>query len=397
MNQNVTQEQQTYFPALDGLRGITALWVTIFHVYLLTLRSPKIPLPFLFGWVGNGHFAVDVFIVLSGFCLMLPVLKHNGLKGGFLLFYKRRVIRILPPLYAALVLALLIRLSKSLLTGESPYLDVNGLFSSVFLIQDLIPEPNYLIPALWSVCLEIRIYFLFPVLVNLFFRFGKKIILPFTTIFLLPFLAFVYYRDSTNRWEISSQWYYVLFGLGMLAATHISQISPINSVSPIHNNKNRRPLLISLAALISTSVGHYLLQSYPVQQQNIGLPFLDVFMGVATVYLILDISKENSITGKFLGGKIIKNLGKISYSFYLVNVPIIKLINGIVSARFSSINNNLLSLVLLSLIEIAACLAVTLLFYRFIEVPSLNLARRMKDGMAPKLESKESKEKEKNV
>ena len=56
------------------------------------------------GLFRHGHYAVAVFIVLSGFCLMLPVTRDpNGrLPGGFAAYLGRRARRILPPYYAAL-------------------------------------------------------------------------------------------------------------------------------------------------------------------------------------------------------------------------------------------------------------------------------------------------------
>jgi peptidoglycan/LPS O-acetylase OafA/YrhL len=50
--------------------------------------------------------SVQVFIVLSGYCLMLPVAQAAGtLKGGLSVFVRRRAIRILPPYFAMLTIA----------------------------------------------------------------------------------------------------------------------------------------------------------------------------------------------------------------------------------------------------------------------------------------------------
>src|SRR5436853_35532 len=63
----------------------------------------------LTGWLYFGHFGVVVFIVLSGFCLMLPVVRGDGtLRGGIAAFFKRRTLRIVPPYYVAIGLSLLL-------------------------------------------------------------------------------------------------------------------------------------------------------------------------------------------------------------------------------------------------------------------------------------------------
>src|SRR5579871_2999498 len=92
-------------PFLDGLRGLAAAYVVLHHA---ALEVPAVGLPrtaaLVHGLFRHGHYAVAVFIVLSGFCLMRPVLRNpsHGLPGGFLAYVGRRARRILPAYYAAL-------------------------------------------------------------------------------------------------------------------------------------------------------------------------------------------------------------------------------------------------------------------------------------------------------
>ena len=101
---------------LDGIRGLSAFYVLLHHAYLMLLdagvgaggglagllMSGLRPLAF-------GRYAVDMFIVLSGYCLMLPMVRGaNGMKGGFKGYIRRRARRILPPYYAALTISLLV-------------------------------------------------------------------------------------------------------------------------------------------------------------------------------------------------------------------------------------------------------------------------------------------------
>src|SRR4051812_10624228 len=92
------------FDFLDGLRGLAALYVVLHHA------SQDVPAPMLRGWAAaarfllrHGHFAVAVFIVLSGYCLMRPVARDASrqIRGGTLAYLRRRAWRILPPYYAA--------------------------------------------------------------------------------------------------------------------------------------------------------------------------------------------------------------------------------------------------------------------------------------------------------
>src|SRR3954471_12542899 len=85
---------------LDGVRGFACFYVMFHHGVLDLPASGSSIYAALSAFFSEGHYAVDVFIVLSGYCLMLPLLR---LKGGlpFLPFMLRRAIRILPTYYAA--------------------------------------------------------------------------------------------------------------------------------------------------------------------------------------------------------------------------------------------------------------------------------------------------------
>ena len=104
-------EGRLHLKYLDGLRAVAAVWVVLAHA--LAQVDPD------FGTLGTwraggviavfsyGRFAVDLFIVLSGFCLMLPVVRRDGvMRYGSLEFLRRRGWRILPPYYLALIFSL---------------------------------------------------------------------------------------------------------------------------------------------------------------------------------------------------------------------------------------------------------------------------------------------------
>ena len=91
---------------LDGMRGLTALYVLLFHLYIPAGLSSAVQHGL--SWLRFGHYAVGVFIVLSGYSLMLPVARSQDgrIPGGVVDFFKRRARRILPPYYAAIVCSL---------------------------------------------------------------------------------------------------------------------------------------------------------------------------------------------------------------------------------------------------------------------------------------------------
>ena len=89
--------------SLDGLRGLGALTVFLYHVDIMVKPFGAGGGPSLF----PGTASVMVFFILSGIVLSLVPFKHMG-NGGYdwLGYYPRRVIRLCVPLFAAIVLAL---------------------------------------------------------------------------------------------------------------------------------------------------------------------------------------------------------------------------------------------------------------------------------------------------
>src|SRR4051794_40093700 len=86
---------------LDGLRGLAALSVLVYHVALATVGAGAVA-----GAAGALHFGVPVFFVLSGLLLYLPFVRArmDGRPRPSLRRYAvRRLARIVPAYWAALL------------------------------------------------------------------------------------------------------------------------------------------------------------------------------------------------------------------------------------------------------------------------------------------------------
>lgn len=94
---------------LDGLRGLAALYVVLFHCWLYTFPGyPDSSAPPWLDGLMFGRLAVVFFLVLSGFSLAISPARHGWRSGGVAQFLRRRAWRILPPYWAALVISLII-------------------------------------------------------------------------------------------------------------------------------------------------------------------------------------------------------------------------------------------------------------------------------------------------
>ena len=96
-------------PGLDGIRGLAVLTVFLYHAQVL----PHIP----------GEFATTTFFFLSGFLITTLFLKEWKKTADIDLknFYKRRALRIFPPLYLMLAVALTLNLAAHVGTPIIPW------------------------------------------------------------------------------------------------------------------------------------------------------------------------------------------------------------------------------------------------------------------------------------
>jgi peptidoglycan/LPS O-acetylase OafA/YrhL len=221
-----------HLPFLDSLRGLAALYVALGHSYVSMrpqLDFAAIPRPVLeaLKLTDLGHFAVALFIVLSGFCLMLPVARSSDgrLNGGTKRFLRGRVRRIVPPYLAALFISVVLAgfaswvRTDGYVANPRPEIDLTAgsVLSHVFLVHNLFREWCQTINGpMWSVALEFQIYLFFPLLLlPLWRRFGiGASLLAAMCIGLAPGLLLP--RSANLSWTYP--WYIGLFGLGMAAA-----------------------------------------------------------------------------------------------------------------------------------------------------------------------------------
>ena len=251
-------------PFLDGIRGLAALYVCLFHVREESLKHMSSTLAHITSPLHYGHEAVCVFIVLSGFCLMMPFVNRKSDETnpwpGIRQFVKRRAQRIFPAYYAALILSILLNLFsvqvfKAVGRGNFSGLDMGLLFPDltipnfawhILLLHNLLRESshfqNY---PLWSIAMEWQIYFFF---ILLLLPLQRKIgisgtVLTALVISLIPH----YFFPATYNLDWTYPWMLALFALGM-AAAHIT-LTPIHQVKSAKSPRRWLATAMDLFAL----------------------------------------------------------------------------------------------------------------------------------------------------
>ena len=126
----------SYLPELEGMRGIAMLLVLVFHTdgllrFLKPAAGAELVSPVVALVLNGGDLGVGMFFVLSGFLLTLPFVQgmSTGKSPSIRRFAQRRVLRILPLYYLAVVIATLYSASRpaDLLHGVPYLVFLNGI------------------------------------------------------------------------------------------------------------------------------------------------------------------------------------------------------------------------------------------------------------------------------
>ncbi len=320
----VAQERRRRLIGLDGMRGLAALAVVFHHCYLLAFPGyPKMAGPWWAAWLTYGHFAVVIFIVLSGFSLAVSPARSGWQLGGKAKFARRRAWRILPPYWAALAFSLAIAWAVIPQPGElaptAKSVVVNGL-----LLQDITgaPTPN---GAFWSIAVEAQLYIVFPLMLLLLRRGSTAVMLSVvgTVVALIGILA-----PSTpavaDLLRLTPQ-FAVLFAMGAAAA----------GVLAVADWRMRVPWAW-LAAIVAAATVWLIVREGSVWTVA-HFFWVDILLGTAVALLLA--AAGNGRPAPLLGllnTRPLRSLGSFSYSLYLVHAPIVVVVYAkIVAPRYA--------------------------------------------------------------
>ena len=324
---------------IDGLRGLAMLMVLACHCWLfggqwtltLPLGSRHIALASALAYGSTG---VNLFLVLSGFCLYWPFVKGGTRREPTLWeFAGKRCRRILPPYYVTLLLFGTPLFLQALRHHSRPEVDFawNWLWLHALMAHNL--SLAYVIRvdgALWTLALEFQLYILFPLFVEAFRRFNARGVL------LSVLAASLCYRVLVWKAEVAPFGYvpdyadgFVLtssvfgrcfeFALGMYCALlvarwHSEQKSPLSWADYL------------LFALI-------LPMGWLDQGRHI---FYDAMWGLIYAVLLLAASRPRGPVNRALSHPALVSLGIFSYSVYLIHQPLVIALGHFATRHFSN-------------------------------------------------------------
>jgi peptidoglycan/LPS O-acetylase OafA/YrhL len=357
-------------PALTGLRGIAAAYVALYHAWQIHERAPGDPVVFVntvfrYGWLG-----VDLFFVLSAFLLTAAILHKAPEQGPryWLDYLRRRWIRIAPPYYASIVFALL-------LAGTLDYLWARP--ASTLLHVGYLPNVDMQVlwtinPVYWSLGVEFQFYLALPFLLWFLMRAHPMagLSLAYVVSMAWNFAAIDLAPGADNAWAtLQLPSYTFHFALGIVAARLYVQGF---QVSP----NTRRAAWLAAPILIFGSVIAAMPPpgTWSAISPVIGTAIVRAGPALGFALMIFLATTPGKVTSLVLANPYALALGEMSYSLYLVHLPVMDFFE----LRMPwTLNYGYTMFVLLL---VAPAMLVTWLLYRFVERPSLTWKDRSRDS-----------------
>jgi len=297
-----------YRAEIDGLRALAIIPVVFFHGG--------------FGLVSGGFVGVDVFFVISGY--LITLLIYNDLSNNAFSpkkFYERRIKRLFPALF---FVATCCSIVAWFLYQPYDLEDFYGNLASVFAFASNIhfyhhsgyfdpsAELNSLLHT-WSLTVEEQFYFVFPWLLILAFKMGRKAVwIGVSTLIIISFCLAewrlqgkpmaAFYFLYARGWELM---------IGSFCALLVSDSSLITKVS-----KYYRECLAWLGLLLILFSIFFFNDATPAAGRFTLIPTI----GAALIILFCS---SNGYLGKLLGNRLLVFIGLLSYSTYLWHQPLL--------------------------------------------------------------------------
>ncbi len=350
-----TRAQPRRLLGLDGVRGVAATFVVLHHCWLLSFPGyPRNTGPLWTGWLLYGHFAVVVFIALSGFSLAVSPARHDWQLGSRARFAWRRAWRILPPYWAALAFSLIIAWTIVSQPGAGNP-DAKSAVVHFLLLQDVFGSstPN---GAFWSIAIEAQLYLVFPLLLLVLRRAGPAAMLAGVTGVVVIIGLVAPHMSLVDKLMRFTPQFAVLFA-GGLAAAGVLRASERVRALPWQWIAGAAAVPVVLLIAIQGSawtVEHYY--------------WVDLALAPAVCALLAALGTHRpAALVRLLDTRPLRSLGSFSYSLYLIHAPIVVVVA--LKVLPPTMPPGLPRLGLTLLLAVPLSLAAARIFAGFFEIP----------------------------
>jgi peptidoglycan/LPS O-acetylase OafA/YrhL len=349
-----------HIPALDGVRGVAAAIVFIYH-YGGGARSSDFAFHIVgktihLGWVG-----VSLFFVLSGFLITGILLDSMHRPKWRATFYIRRALRIFPLYYFALLGAILVALLLN-----TPWSSISPLWPLFFYLQD-IPEmvhawllsPLLVVGHFWSLAVEEQFYLVWPFLLLLASR--RSVVRPLCVTVYLTSLLF---RVCIFGLHLNTEWatYFILGRAGEMAAGGFLAAS-IRGSEEERNQIVHAAKPVLLASAIGVTAIVWFTKETAAQEPWLATLGIALFTLVFTGLIALCL--RPGVTQRIFQAPSLRWLGKISYGIYVYHLLLAPLYAWLTRQIFPGVTGRRYLLALAGVASVGTLLAASISFAAF--------------------------------
>jgi peptidoglycan/LPS O-acetylase OafA/YrhL len=318
---------------------------------------------FGFGWLG-----VDLFFVLSGYLISTTLLNTSGQPNFLKNFFARRILRIFPVYYLALVLSILIL--PPLINGSDFYIN-NQIWFWLYLQNWLfifkIPENGFLLH-FWSLAVEEQFYLVWPFVI-LLVRSPKRLLILVSLFLIFVMISRIFLWLN----QIEGLKYFSFYTFTRVDGICIGCMLAL----VVHlNSQLLKQYTAHIAFLLS--ILNFLF-FFLNRANSFAFPFFP-FVGYTTFAILFALLIYELVTGRtrvlnsFFSVGILRFFGRISYGFYIFHWPVYILLASS-TKRMLNENFQIDSDILVSLILTLLALIISYVSYYFFEKRFLNLKR----------------------
>jgi peptidoglycan/LPS O-acetylase OafA/YrhL len=338
-----------YFPALTGLRFVLAAWVMLHHISGkgMMIESWANSLPgAAASLVRGGYLAVQSFFILSGFVLAKTYANRNWTANDLRKYAAARIGRIYPVYLLSLVVVAPFIVKAMLAPTRTGAEKASLLFNYAFVFQGWTGSlgVGWNTPA-WSLSCEFFFYLCFPAILIGLRRAGR---LTVAGILAASLVVPVLLAHSDVPWTWKPIHHLSDFAAGVAAARLFDFVRP---------GATRRGHWLYLPAI---ALGALLIVFPQLMDGTYG--DLNTGLRPLNVAALIGFALTGGSLASALSGRVVEYLGKISYSMYILHVPILWWYGDWAVHHMSGF---LAALFYLILVTLAAALA-----FEYVEAPA---------------------------
>ena len=341
------------FEYIDSLRGIAILLVIIVHIPILGDFNYSHWL--IEKFIYNGKLGVQLFFVTSAFTLILSYNNRIGEQNKNKKFFIRRFFRIAPFYYIMAIFMLFDNLLKWNIVPLTEY-DNNILpkfLTHIFFVNSL--SPKYIlsfIPGGWTISVEFLFYLTVPLICNKIKNLNsciKFVCISIILSFVINRLLSVFIQDGNFEYfnPISQ---FPVFTLGFLAYYII--------------NDNQAKIKASTIGLCLSTILFFCYFRLPYH-----ILYSFMFGGLI---VLLSIKPY-----KVLSNKIIAQIGKVSFSMYIIHFIVIYTLIKLNINTIIGFNGDMYFFILYYFLIAAISYCISFITYTYIEKPFQNIGRKI--------------------